>query len=222
MGKKIRNILKNKDVGAIGIGAMIVFIAMVLVAGIAASVLISTANKLEIRAMQTGDETRDEVSTGLAVVDVEAYKSGSVLTNMSITVRPRAGSDDIDLSETFVEISDSTTKHVLKYDHQGFKNKTEINGNLFTLSFYGFLDAQEFGIIVLEDADSSCSYTTPVINRGDKVMITINLERCFTTNSGLTERVDVWGMVQPEEGASAVFGFRTPISLAGDTVFDLY
>ena len=222
MGKKIRDILKNKDVGAIGIGAMIVFIAMVLIAGIAASVLISTANKLEIRAMQTGDETRDEVATGLAVIDVEAEKSGTVLVYMSITVRPRAGSGDIDLSETFVEISDSTTKHVLKYDHQGFKNKTEIDGDLFTDDFYSVLTATEFGIIVLEDADGSCTYTTPVINRGDKVMVTINLALCFTTNSGLTERVDVWGMVQPEEGAPAVFGFRTPISLAGDTVFDVY
>ena len=42
---------------AIGIGSLIIFIAMILVAGIAASVIIQTMNSLEQQALQTGLET---------------------------------------------------------------------------------------------------------------------------------------------------------------------
>ncbi len=222
MGKKIRNILKNKDVGAIGIGAMIVFIAMVLVAGIAASVLVQTANKLEIQAMQTGDQTTAEVATGLSVADVSGEKVEDDIQHLLITVQPRAGSDDIDLSQTFIEISDSSMKNVLTYLSAEFHNKTEIDGDLFNDTFFDSCTAQGFGIIVIEDADSSCTWDSPVINRGDKVALSIYCGSGNTFNSKLGERTDVWGMIQPEDGAAGVFGFRTPASYAGDTVFDLY
>ena len=109
MGKNICRILKTKDVGSIGIGAMIVFIAMVLVAGIAASVLIQTSTTLESQALTTGKETTAEVSSGLDVVNIEGYKSGAGTIDMlAIAVRPRAGSADIDLAQTVIEISDSS------------------------------------------------------------------------------------------------------------------
>ena len=69
----MRPIIKNsarKNVGSMGIGAMIIFIAMVLVAGIAASVLVQVANTLQMQALYTGQETIDEVATGIAVVDI--------------------------------------------------------------------------------------------------------------------------------------------------------
>ncbi len=215
--------LKNKDVGAIGIGAMIVFIAMVLVAGIAASVLVQTANKLEIQAMTTGSETTAEVSTGLHVFDIEGKKSGTNIVNMTITVRPRAGSQDIDLEQTIIEFSDGTTKVLLSYNESATWNfNSEVNtstGQVFGTGGWNMTN-EEFGILVLEDADGSCSTATaPVINRGDLVMLLISTEACF--GGGLSARDDVWGQVMPEEGAPGHFAFRVPASLS-DTVYDLY
>jgi archaeal flagellin FlaB len=218
---KITKILKADDIGDMGIGAMIVFIAMVLVAGIAASVLIQTANRLEIQAMTTGQETTGEVSTGLHVSSIDGWKSGTGLRRIGIMVQPRSGSRDIDLSQAYVEFSDTTTKCILMYYSTEFNLKAAINGDLFAAGFFNDCNSTRFGVIVVEDADGSLSATAPVINRGDKVMLTIDAVDCFG-GSGIDPRDDVFGLVQPEEGAPAVFSFRAPSSVAGDTVFNLY
>jgi flagellin FlaB len=210
MGKKLK--LRKNNFGAIGIGTMIIFIAMVLVAGIAASVLIQTASKLETQAMITGQETTAEVATGLAVADVEGFAAtDSDISRLAIQVRSRAGSSEIDLSEMVIEISDSDNKLVLKYTADEFTLKDSIDGDIFNSTFYTTMEANEFSVIVLEDADGSCSATNPIINSGDKVILSVYVGHASGFNS-IPERSDVWGSIMPEEGAPGVVAFRTPAS----------
>ena len=54
--------IQKEDTGAIGIGAMIVFIALILVAAVASAVIIQTAEKLQQNAQATGDDTQEEIS----------------------------------------------------------------------------------------------------------------------------------------------------------------
>jgi len=213
--RNIKKMLKEDDLGDMGIGAMIVFIAMVLVAGIAASVLIQTANRLEIQAMQTGQQTTEEVATGIGIEDITGEVVGGTIENITICVSARSGSDDIDLSNTIVELSDSTTKYLLIYNTTLACNDPAATGVFDTLAF---ATNASFSIIVLEDADGSCVDANPVINRGDHVLIAISADALF---GGLAERTDIWGMVIPESGAPGVFAFRTPASYP-DTVYDLY
>jgi len=228
MGCKMNKLgtLKEKDVGAIGIGAMIVFISMVLVAGIAASVLIQTSTRLESQAMATGQETVAEVSTGLAVFDIVGYASAVTanISKIAITVRPRAGSTEIDLVTTFIEISNTDYKIVLKYRDVTATNWIDSGTGLddiFGQSVFPS-DADDYGIIVLEDADSSCSDSNPVINRGDKVILCIDTSVCFNISGslGILERTDVWGAVGPEEGSAGVIAFRSPAAY-NDQLMDL-
>jgi flagellin FlaB len=218
---KILKSLKEKDVGSIGIGAMIVFIAMVLVAGIAASVLIQTSTTLESQAMATGRETTDEVAGGIAVFDIEGHVSTDI-DSIAITVRARAGSPDIDLNESIILLTDGTAKTLLQYDYAtaGHFNSTVDTGDGDVFGFdYTTLTNEQFGIMVLEDADSSVKRFTPVINTGDKVMLFVNTVACFG-GTGLTERKDIYGWIYPEHGSPGVITFRTPASYS-DVIYDL-
>ena len=216
MGKTFKA-LKENDIGAIGIGAMIVFIAMVLVAGIAASVLVQTANTLQIQAMRTGQETTAEVASGVHVLYIEGHNTSGQIDKLTIMIKPRAGSRDIDLNKTVVQISDTTKKCILVQNPDNFSSSVGANGVFLEDVFNG--SGSHFGIIVLEDADGSCSTSSsPVINRGDCVMLTVNATGCF---SGIDARDDVWGQIIPEEGTPAVFSFRAPASLV-DTIYRLY
>ena len=83
---------------------MIVFIAMILVAAIAASVLIDTSNTLQAQAKKTGSDTLSEVSVGVKIIDICGQYGTRVINgtsytgihNLTITITPRAGSKIID------------------------------------------------------------------------------------------------------------------------------
>ena len=101
------NILDEEERGQVGIGTLIVFIAMVLVAAIAAGVLINTAGFLQSQAEATGQESTDLVSERIDVTSAVGIVTGNAndgeLAEIRVSVDGSAGSDDIDLSETTVQ-----------------------------------------------------------------------------------------------------------------------
>jgi len=80
---------QDDKVAAIGIGAMIVFIALILVAAVAAAVIIQTAEALQQNAQQTGDDTADNMA-GKVMINV-AYVDGT--TGYKLFVRLAPGSE---------------------------------------------------------------------------------------------------------------------------------
>lgn len=216
--EKIKKLMRQES-GSMGVGALIVFIAMVLVAGIAASVLVQVANDLQMQALYTGQETIEEVATGVQVMDVGGHVSDSSngIDLVAIGIRGRAGAGDIDLSETVIELANNESKVIFTYDSTQHAGSASGSGIFNTSAFN--LSAGEFGIIVLEDADGSCgTSTTPIINRGDFIMLTINTSATYPP--GLDVRTNIWGNVIPEIGSWGTISFRTPATYTAE-VYDL-
>lgn len=213
----MRKLLFNKknNGGAIGIGAMIVLIAMILVAGVAASVLISTSTTLQSQAMKTGAQTIREVSSGINVFSIVGYvATGENMSCLAITIEGRAGSDRIDLNNTFILISDGTTKSLLSYafDDSQFFNAS-ITGDLFTAVNWSLLDSDKFAVGVIQDYDGlMATQFNPTLNRGDKACLFVNMDTTGTFSAQLPTRTRVFGQVIPEIGAPGVIGFTSPMS----------
>jgi len=91
----------NDNVAAIGIGAMIVFIALILVAAVASAVIIQTAEKLQQSAQSTGDDTTDEMSGKIQILNVFVDDPAE---SFVIYFRLAAGSDSTNPSDILWQV----------------------------------------------------------------------------------------------------------------------
>ncbi|WP_440771039.1 archaellin/type IV pilin N-terminal domain-containing protein [Natronorubrum sp. DTA28] len=124
-------VMNADERGQVGIGTLIVFIAMVLVAAIAAGVLINTAGVLQSQASDTGSETQEAVANQIEVVhgsglvsefdetDVnggnEIDHDDDVVDMIELTVMKSAGSNAIDLSSMTIQYTSDSTDTTLTY-----------------------------------------------------------------------------------------------------------
>ncbi len=94
---------QTEDRGQVGIGTLIVFIAMVLVAAIAAGVLINTAGFLQTQAEDTGEESTEQVSDRVQVLSSVGNVTGGNVTGVELTVQKAPGSGDIVLDDVLIQ-----------------------------------------------------------------------------------------------------------------------
>jgi flagellin FlaB len=200
--------------GAIGIGAIIIFIAMVLVAGMAAYLILSVGSQLETKSSSSGVQTISEVSSGLKISSIEAHNTSGMLDKVVIIITPRSGSPGIALDSTLIELSNADIKCILEYSSSAWVNGTAGVANIFQANAFP-PTGSEFGLIVLKDDDFSCRQNSPVLTRDDSVMLALNTSAIF---GGVPENVNIQGNVIPEEGSWGVIQFTTPSAFAQEIV----
>jgi len=221
---KAKNLCKHKksllkeEKAMVGIGTLIVFISMVLIAAVAAAVLINTSETLQSRAKTVGTATIREVSAGVAIETITGYTdvNKTKIEYLALTVRPRAGSKDIDiglctLSVLYDNLSILTLNESL-VQKVNTDNKSVFATPITSGSNYTILDnvsSIKFGVISIHDPDSSVT-STYGMNSGDRIIIIVNLSAILTHEGGLPPRDAISGTLTPEIGIKAQYDTTAP------------
>ena len=125
----------DNDRGQVGIGTLIVFIAMVLVAAIAAGVLINTAGFLQSQAEATGQESTDlvseriDVTSTVGIVNETNGSSSGDLQEIRVGVAGAAGSNQIDLSSATIQAVGPNGQRNLIFTDTNETTTTVANGS---------------------------------------------------------------------------------------------
>ena len=113
-------VYKNNKKGAQGIGTLIVFIAIILVAAVAAGVLIQTASSLQSKSLDVGRQSQEKITTDLDVVQVYVTDTSDgaitdTVDNVTMVVRVGSGSVPVKMSDLLVRFDSQDGSQSLTY-----------------------------------------------------------------------------------------------------------
>ncbi len=178
------------DRGQVGIGTLIVFIAMVLVAAIAAGVLINTAGLLQTQAEATGEESSQQVADRLQIQSATGVVEGSgddaSISRINLTVTKAPGAEDIQLENVTYE----------------FVSEDEV----ITDKINGTDSGSEIGVIT-----ASTPEDTVITDRSDRYLINFTTADIFAEEPTGGDRIRV--TLTTAAGASTVTELRVPDSI---------
>ena len=189
------------DRAEVGVGTLIVFIAMVLVAAVAAAVLINTTGSLQQRAQSTGKEATQEVSSNLKVLNVYGIRANpGDITEVKINIGLAAGALPMDLQQLVVRYADGGAAENLVWVAHATALTDDTNFHVTWIRGDGTADGTS----------------------GKSVMKARDLvEIDYTLATGIPVRTPASVTLIPEAGAPVAGDFKTPPTYGSDTTVTL-
>jgi len=191
---------EKDEVGEMGVGTLLIFIAMILVAAVAAGVLVQTAYKLQSQAEMTGDQAVQEVATGVKIVAAWGVcTNGTTISELHLKIALQAGSPQINLANMIIEINDG--------------------GSEVSLSYSNTANATQFSAVQVRDTYPTTSWTTTDVGvtPGDLVEITVDLS---ATSQELVTQQGMSALLIPKHGVPTYFAIVAP-SVFATTIITL-
>ena len=118
--KAYRFSFKEEHEGIVGVGTLIVFIAMILVAAIAAAVIIKTAYSLKNQAERVGQEAAVEATGPPQIISIVGDRGAAVstdVTRLEILITTFVPSSSINISKLKVEITTGSAHAILDFSN---------------------------------------------------------------------------------------------------------
>jgi len=228
------------DRGQVGIGTLIVFIAMVLVAAIAAGVLINTAGVLQTQASDTGSETQEAVANQVEVTHASgnvtpSYGDEQTVDVVNLTVMKSAGSDSIDLESMTVQYTSSSVDQTLTYGGNNFVtpnyNSDGTSGLDNTANTYtDATSAANHTAFATKNLAGEDGGDTELISTDDRVKVTLFVAAIeedsganadINADSGLTGGESATVTLTDQSGAEYTYGISVPSTFGNKAVVEV-
>ncbi len=195
-----------------GISTLILFIAIVLMAALVVMPLINTSGVFTQKAVHTGEETREHISTGVSIISVSGQTTNNSTTDHGITslriiIEPIVGSEIVDLDTAIISVrAAGNPPAILRYNQTSDSYED------------GFFNVSRW--LRVNKGTEADRANDPYIEYGDMVELGINTTASatdFSPNAGVVIEFLL------ETGFNTRLEFRTPLTYpVSDEYLELY
>ena len=210
------------DTGSVGITAVIILIASVLVGATAASVMLSETDgsspedDLAELADQVLDETIDEITTYIQIQDRYGKFYGEnrqqKIEKIALEIKSLV-SKNIDMSDLTIKLNNGEMIRTLYYNY----TVESIGSNsVFEHYIWDNIDENSFGLIVIHDNDNSLVNYSAITENSDRAYLIIRLPDDMAMSKGETLSVKL----VPAVGITRSIELKAPLPIKPVIVFE--